>query len=190
MLPDSTPPWPSPPPPPPSPKKEIYGGLSGPFFFFWLPSDKNLLKKKKGLHEKRDFGGKINPRKIPIFVKSPYLDNRIYRRSPRNQQGSLNFLYSQIWLFPLVDDRQYGSITKLSKRPPMLRCVSSSIVRTPQGTQCVLGEPFGNLTRTCIMSVTCTSVALAQVLPRPQLTFPCKTWFFWNLLEFSTAEIT
>jgi hypothetical protein len=42
ILPDSTPPWPS----PPSPKKEIYGGLSGPFFF-WLPSDKNLLKKKK-----------------------------------------------------------------------------------------------------------------------------------------------
>jgi hypothetical protein len=48
-------------------------------FFFWLPSDKNSLKKKKkSLHEGRDFGGKKHPRKIPIFVKSPYLDNRIY----------------------------------------------------------------------------------------------------------------
>jgi hypothetical protein len=32
---------------------------------------------------------------------------------------------------------------------------------------------------------------LAQVLPCPQLIFPSKTWFFWNLLEFfSAAEIT
>jgi len=31
---------------------------------------------------------------------------------------------------------------------------------------------------------------LAQVLPHPQLIFPSKTWFFWNLFEFSTGEIT
>jgi len=37
-----------------------------------------------------------------------------------------------------------------------------------------------------------TSVAwlLAQVLQRPQLIFPSKIWFFWNLFEFSAAEIT
>jgi hypothetical protein len=33
-------------------------------------------------------------------------------------------------------------------------------------------------------------VPLAQVLPRPQLIFPSKTWFFWNLFEFSETEIT
>jgi hypothetical protein len=33
-------------------------------------------------------------------------------------------------------------------------------------------------------------VPLAQVLPRPQLIFPFKTWFFGNLFEFSAAEIT
>jgi hypothetical protein len=33
-------------------------------------------------------------------------------------------------------------------------------------------------------------VLLAQVLPRPQQIFPSKTLFFWNLFEFSTAEIT
>jgi hypothetical protein len=32
-------------------------------------------------------------------------------------------------------------------------------------------------------------VLLAQVLPRPQLIFPSKTWFFGNLFEFSVAEI-
>jgi len=32
-------------------------------------------------------------------------------------------------------------------------------------------------------------VPLAQVLPRPQLNFPFKTWFFFgNLFEFSAAE--
>ncbi len=33
-------------------------------------------------------------------------------------------------------------------------------------------------------------VSLAQVLPRPQLIFPPKTWFFGNLFEFSVTEIT
>ncbi len=33
-------------------------------------------------------------------------------------------------------------------------------------------------------------VPLAQVLPHPQLHFPSKTWIFWNLFEFSVAEIT
>jgi hypothetical protein len=33
-------------------------------------------------------------------------------------------------------------------------------------------------------------VPLAQVLPHPQLIFPSKTWVFWNLFEFSAAEIT
>jgi hypothetical protein len=33
-------------------------------------------------------------------------------------------------------------------------------------------------------------VALAQVLPCPQLIFPSKTWVFWNLFEFSAAKIT
>jgi hypothetical protein len=33
-------------------------------------------------------------------------------------------------------------------------------------------------------------VPFAQVLPHPQLIFPSKTWFFWNLFEFSAAEIT
>jgi hypothetical protein len=33
-------------------------------------------------------------------------------------------------------------------------------------------------------------VPLAQVLSRPQLIFPSKTWFFENLFEFSAAEIT
>jgi hypothetical protein len=33
-------------------------------------------------------------------------------------------------------------------------------------------------------------VLLTQVLPHPQLIFPSKTWFFWNLFEFSAAEIT
>ncbi len=33
-------------------------------------------------------------------------------------------------------------------------------------------------------------VPLAQVLPRPQMmNFLPKTWFFWNLFEFSTPEI-
>jgi hypothetical protein len=31
---------------------------------------------------------------------------------------------------------------------------------------------------------------LAQVLARPQLIFPSKTWFVWNLFEFSAAKIT
>jgi hypothetical protein len=38
-----------------------------------------------------------------------------------------------------------------------------------------------------LTSVTC---ALAQVLPCSQLIFPSKTWFSWNLFEFSAAEIT
>jgi hypothetical protein len=34
-------------------------------------------------------------------------------------------------------------------------------------------------------------VPLAQLFPHPQLIFfPSKTWFFWNLFEFSAAEIT
>jgi hypothetical protein len=33
-------------------------------------------------------------------------------------------------------------------------------------------------------------VPLAQVLPRPQLIFPFKNLLFWNLFEFSAAEIT
>jgi hypothetical protein len=33
-------------------------------------------------------------------------------------------------------------------------------------------------------------VLLAQVLSCPQLIFPSKTWAFWNLFEFSVAEIT
>jgi hypothetical protein len=33
-------------------------------------------------------------------------------------------------------------------------------------------------------------VPLAQVLPRPQLIFPSKTWASWNLFEFSVAKIT
>jgi hypothetical protein len=32
--------------------------------------------------------------------------------------------------------------------------------------------------------------SVAQVLPRPELIFPSKTWFFGNLCEFSAAEIT
>jgi hypothetical protein len=40
------------------------------------------------------------------------------------------------------------------------------------------------------MITTSVACALAQVLPRPQLIFPSKTWFFWNLIEFSAAEIT
>jgi hypothetical protein len=33
-------------------------------------------------------------------------------------------------------------------------------------------------------------VPLAQVLSYPQLIFPCKTWFFGNLFEFSMVKIT
>jgi hypothetical protein len=29
-----------------------------------------------------------------------------------------------------------------------------------------------------------------SVLPHPQVIFPSKTWFFWNLFEFFAAEIT
>jgi hypothetical protein len=33
-------------------------------------------------------------------------------------------------------------------------------------------------------------VLLAQVLPRPQLTFSFQNLVFWNLFEFSAGEIT
>jgi hypothetical protein len=33
-------------------------------------------------------------------------------------------------------------------------------------------------------------VLLAQELPRPQLNFPSPNLVFWNLFEFSAAEIT
>ncbi len=44
-----------------------------------------------------------------------------------------------------------------------------------------------------LLYIICTQmwhVPLAQVLPRPQLIFPSKTWFFWNLFDFSVVEIT
>jgi hypothetical protein len=45
--------------------------------FFRLPSEKNSLKtKEKACMKKAILVGKKNPRKIPIFVKSPYLDNK------------------------------------------------------------------------------------------------------------------
>jgi hypothetical protein len=33
-------------------------------------------------------------------------------------------------------------------------------------------------------------VPLAQVVPRPQLIFPSKTWFYGIYLKFSAAETT
>jgi hypothetical protein len=39
-------------------------------------------------------------------------------------------------------------------------------------------------------SILVSPVPFAQVLQRPQVSFPSKTWFFFILFEFSAAEIT
>ncbi len=131
-------------PPPPLPNFFLWR-IIRPFFFFWLPSDTNSLKKKeKACMKKTDFGGIKNPRKMPIVVKSPYLDNRIYRGHPETSRGSLNFLYSQIWLFPLVDDRP---VWQTEKRPQCCVVCLQQYSDTPQGTQCELGELGENSVR-------------------------------------------
>ncbi len=40
----------------------------------------------------------------------------------------------------------------------------------------------------CIMITTSVACALAQVLPRPQLIFPSKTWFFGIYLNFQQQK--
>jgi hypothetical protein len=51
---------------------------------------------------------------------------------------------------------------------------------------CHLGAPIAMF----ISLLLVRRVPLAQVLPHPQLIFASKTWFFWNLFEFSAAEIS
>jgi hypothetical protein len=45
------------------------------------------------------------------------------------------------------------------------------------------------LTRLDLTNELVWPVLLAQVLPRPQLMFPSKTWFLKKLFEFSVANV-
>jgi hypothetical protein len=61
------------------------------------------------------------------------------------------------------------------------------------GLNCELairGWKGGNVSRWLDLSFTIVACAVAQVIPRFQLIFLSKTWFFKFLFEFSAAEIT
>jgi hypothetical protein len=52
-------------------------------------------------------------------------------------------------------------------------------------------DPILTVTDLCILRImitTSAACALAQVLPRPQLIFPSKTWFLLNLFEFFSSR--
>jgi hypothetical protein len=102
------------------------------FLFLWrifaLRSQKRKEKKKKKKTPVRIVQGLVLGKKLqksPHFEEKKvtsrhYLNNQFSLVARTLEESSLNLLYcltcSQIWLIPLVDDRQSGYFTKLRKR--------------------------------------------------------------------------